>query len=656
MAEQNLSVDIKIKADTSGAKEATKAIDGLTDAIEEQAVAEKELVQETEKVVVEEKKLVEVEKEAEKAVEKTTAAKKKKVVEQKKETAAIEEAVVVEKKAIDTTGMYIDAKGRVHEAGGKFVKVAKEEREGLKEQIKLQENSTVTTNGASQAKEKLAKSSNNGAMGLLALSNAVQDVQYGFGGMVNNIPQIITGLGMGMGVAGAVQIAAVGIQFLLKNVDLFGEKAKEAARDAADLTAEMMADANAAYKNAEATKAATESQERHNDAMRAAEDRYKEQIRLSEDLLKQKQAERDAVVAMTDAQAGLDMAKIQLAEGRGEMSKEDAIIAREKVRSEADARKWAADVALEGAKMAELSRRAAAEVELGNSQRQQAEQLKAEGAGMMTKDDRELADKNMGSARSQLESSRLRQEELAKTITEEERWVKSTLVDFQGFDKQEVQKRLYDNRQKLAKETEEAAKLQADINREDQKLKKDKEAQLKTGLKGGDAKDLEKAIEAKTEQGKAAYGRAGEIESEREGMLKSYYQQEEVFKVRQQTGATQAQVQVEAEQRRKQEEARREEERVAKDAERAAADRSREVGQVGAAGGSLATTLAGDGLAPGFTDALRTASGGAGDAAGLDRLIAMVAKLAANSSKLSEQAKSKLDKLEAEIEDLRTAK
>ena len=607
MADQNLNIGIKVTSDTAGAKQATAAIDGVDKAVADLAKTEKE--------------------------------------------------------ATNINGMYLDSLGRIHDASGRFVKVSKEEREGLKERIKLQQEetgavdrSTVTTNGAAQAKEKLAKSSNNGAMGLLALSNAVQDVQYGFGGMVNNIPQIITGLGMGMGVAGAVQIAAVGIQFLLKNVDLFGEKAKEAARDAADLTAEMMADANAAYKNAEATKAATESQERHNDAMRAAEDRYKEQIRLSEDLLKQKQAERDAVVAMTDAQAGLDMAKIQLAEGRGEMSKEDAIIAREKVRSEADARKWAADVALEGAKMAELSRRAAAEVELGNSQRQQAEQLKAEGAGMMTKDDRELADKNMGSARSQLESSRLRQEELAKTITEEERWVKSTLVDFQGFDKQEVQKRLYDNRQKLAKETEEAAKLQADINREDQKLKKDKEAQLKTGLKGGDAKDLEKAIEAKTEQGKAAYGRAGEIESEREGMLKSYYQQEEVFKVRQQTGATQAQVQVEAEQRRKQEEARREEERVAKDAERAAADRSREVGQVGAAGGSLATTLAGDGLAPGFTDALRTASGGAGDAAGLDRLIAMVAKLAANSSKLSEQAKSKLDKLEAEIEDLRTAK
>lgn len=34
----------------------------------------------------------------------------------------------------------------------------------------------------------------------------------------------------------------------------------------------------------------------------------------------------------------------------------------------------------------------------------------------------------------------------------------------------------------------------------------------------------------------------------------------------------------------------------------------------------------------------------------------MVAMLTANTKKLSEQAKSKLDKLEAEIEDLRTAK
>jgi hypothetical protein len=122
-------------------------------------------------------------------------------------------------------------------------------------------------------------------------------------------------------------------------------------------------------------------------------------------------------------------------------------------------------------------------------------------------------------------------------------------------------------------------------------------------------------------------------------------QSQQVFGMRQATGAMQAQAQIEAERARRQAEA-----------DKAAADRAREVGQVGTAGGSLAATLAGDGISTGFTDSLRKAAGGAGDAAGLDRLIAMVAKLTTNSAKLSEQAKSKLDKLEAEIEDLRTAK
>jgi len=167
----------------------------------------------------------------------------------------------------------------------------------------------------------------------------VQDVQYGFGGMVNNIPQIITGLGMGMGVAGAVQIAAVGVQFLLKNVDLFGEKAKEAAKAAAELSGETMADANAAYKAAEATKAQAAAQESLNAALAVTEGHYKAVIALSEQIIKQKQAEKDAETALADAQAGMEMARIALAESRGEMTKEEAIFAKEKVRTEADARK-----------------------------------------------------------------------------------------------------------------------------------------------------------------------------------------------------------------------------------------------------------------------------------------------------------------------------
>jgi hypothetical protein len=222
----------------------------------------------------------------------------------------------------------------------------------------------------------------------------------------------------------------------------------------------------------------------------------------------------------------------------------------------------------------------------------------------------------------------------------------------------------------LAKEREEEARLQRDIDKEAAKLAADKLAREKTGMKEGDKADLDKAIQAQFGEAKAGEARAGELRGEAAAGEAGIVRSRQLFGMRQATGAMGALAQVEAERAKQREEIAKAREKAGYDmdfmgpiptgdyldSQKRAKDRAREAKQVGAAGGSLATTLAGDGLAPGFTDALRKASGGAGDAAGLDRLIAMVAKLAANSSKLSEQAKSKLDKLEAEIEDLRTAK
>jgi hypothetical protein len=69
--------------------------------------------------------------------------------------------------------------------------------------------------------EGVHRSGRSGAMGLLQLSNAVDDVQYGFRGIVNNIPGIVMGFGGGMGIAGAAQIAAVGINMLVQHWDDF---------------------------------------------------------------------------------------------------------------------------------------------------------------------------------------------------------------------------------------------------------------------------------------------------------------------------------------------------------------------------------------------------------------------------------------------------
>jgi len=569
MPDQNLNIGIKVTSDTAGAKQATAAIDGVDKAVADLAKTEKE--------------------------------------------------------ATNINGMYLDSLGRIHDASGRFVKVSKEEREGLKERIKLQQEetgavdrSTVTTNGAAQAKEKLAKSSNNGAMGLLALSNAVQDVQYGFGGMVNNIPQIITGLGMGMGVAGAVQIAAVGVQFLLKNVDLFGEKAKEAAKAAAELSGETMADANAAYKAAEATKAQAAAQESLNAALAVTEGHYKAVIALSEQIIKQKQAEKDAETALADAQAGMEMARIALAESRGEMTKEEAIFAKEKVRTEADARKQTAAIALEEGKVAEARRKAAAEDAQANAKRAAAQEMQQKGIGMLTDEEKKLAEENKAALKASMDQSKIDQERFAK----------------QGGAM---------GKYNLEKERAGYLEMQAAMDRENAKLAADKAAREATGA--ASPKALRDAIAAQIQAANEGAGRASGLRGEAIAGETGIRQSQRVFGMRQATGAMQAQAQIEAERARRQAEA-----------DKAAADRAREVGQVGTAGGSLAATLAGDGISTGFTDSLRKAAGGAGDAAGLDRLIAMVAKLTTNSAKLSEQAKSKLDKLEAEIEDLRTAK
>jgi hypothetical protein len=609
MADQNLSVDIKIKADTSGAKEAEKAIDGVTDAIQEQTAAEKDLVTQ-------------------------------------------------ENRSIETMGRYVDAKGRIHEANGKFAKVAAEEREGIKERIKLQEQetgvvgrATVTGNGAAQTKREMAKAAKElekettrNAMGFMALSNGLQDVQYGLGGIVNNIPQIITGMGMGMGVAGAVQIAAVGIQFLLKNVDLFGEKAKQAANDASELASETMANADAAYKAAEATKAQVEAQQALNDAMEATEGHYKAVIALSEQVIKQKQAEKDAETALADAQAGMEMARIALAESRGEMTKEDAILAKEKVRTEADARKQTAAVALEEGKVAEARRKATAEDAQANAKRIAAQELQKKGAGMLTDEEKKTAEANKESLKASMEQSRIAQEKAAAGLTGNELAASGMLgAGALAANNAMVEKDRAMNEYRLKKEREAYAEMQAAMDRENAKLAADKAARDATGA--ASPKALKDAVAGQMQEANEGAGRASALRVEAMAGETSIRQSQQVFGMKQATGAMQAQAQIEAERARKQAEA-----------DKAAASRAREVGQVGTAGGALASVLAGDGLSTGFTDQLRTAAGGAGDAAGLDRLIAMVAKLAANSGKLSEAAKSKLDKLEAEIEDLRTAK
>lgn len=70
-----------------------------------------------------------------------------------------------------------------------------------------------------QVGKRLSESSRNTAMGFLYLSQAIEDAQYGFRAVLNNIPGIVMMMGGGPGLAGAVSMAAVATALLADHWD-----------------------------------------------------------------------------------------------------------------------------------------------------------------------------------------------------------------------------------------------------------------------------------------------------------------------------------------------------------------------------------------------------------------------------------------------------
>jgi hypothetical protein len=77
----------------------------------------------------------------------------------------------------------------------------------------------ATGDAAAGGVEKVGKRGQSSALGLLMLSQAIEDAQYGFKAIVNNIPGIVMAFGGGAGLAGVLSIAAVGVNQLIQHWD-----------------------------------------------------------------------------------------------------------------------------------------------------------------------------------------------------------------------------------------------------------------------------------------------------------------------------------------------------------------------------------------------------------------------------------------------------
>jgi hypothetical protein len=115
----------------------------------------------------------------------------------------------------------------------------------------------VATERVNHSLRSLHKSGKAGGLGFLAVSQAVEDAQYGLKGVLNNIPQAVLGFGGSAGLAGAFSLAAVAAYSFYRAVQSFSGlddaiKYAERSRKATDAFTEALLKNKQAFEDRQA--------------------------------------------------------------------------------------------------------------------------------------------------------------------------------------------------------------------------------------------------------------------------------------------------------------------------------------------------------------------------------------------------------------------
>lgn len=187
---------------------------------------------------------------------------------------------------------------------------------------------TEAATAAGRASDKLGKSGANAGLGMLALSQGIEDAQYGMRAVLNNIPQLIMYMGGGAGLAAVISMVAVAtavlgphLKELVDGEDEASEATKRLLAAYREANAEAVKAIETATRNAQAERELRTATDNTVGSMVAANEATKERIKLldmeRESLLANRKAEDEIAKAKAElaaAQAGNDPVARQKAE------------------------------------------------------------------------------------------------------------------------------------------------------------------------------------------------------------------------------------------------------------------------------------------------------------------------------------------------------
>lgn len=194
------------------------------------------------------------------------------------------------------------------------------------------------------ATKKVGSTKRQAGIAVLEFAYAFQDLQYGMAGVLNNIPRILGGLGVGAGIAGVATIAAVVLEKTLgpalkaldEKLELSGEASDKRKKKAAEL-------------NEELAKATQRSEETNLSKYLQALDDAAAAHQVVNDRIQaeiEKQAElRQAREATVQSELQLQDALLRVQEGTGQITPEEAAKKREVLRKEMNEANLAASIA-----------------------------------------------------------------------------------------------------------------------------------------------------------------------------------------------------------------------------------------------------------------------------------------------------------------------
>jgi len=385
MADNDLSIRINTSADTSGVKQADDALDDLKKGADDASEA-----------------LDQTGQEAEESARKidgtgTSANKTNKALDQTEKEAR--EASTALNKAGRESG---ELKRELDDAAKSAGKASTE----LNRVDGSASRAATTSARFSGESDKATKTTNNFGGAALNAAFFLDDLQYGIRGVVNNIPQLVMGLGMGTGVAGVLGILAVGLNQISQRFDIFGDGADSAAEKASNLALEAGRAAQQARNDAAKWGEANKALKAHEDRLKAIQEEYEKTTRrinenaAARNRLKQISDDED------DAETSLQLANLELDRAEGRITEQEFERERARVRAEAARRAQERADAEAQARIRDEQARAAAAGAAASKQTDAVALLQRATDGLLTKDDREQLEKQRALLAAQAEKAR----------------------------------------------------------------------------------------------------------------------------------------------------------------------------------------------------------------------------------------------------------